>query len=281
MCNYLSLSKKLLVLQSLVEGNSIRSTERISGVHRDTIMRLLVKTGNEAQEILDARLVDIKSKFIQVDEIWSYVYKKQKNCSVNEKIKGEYGDQYIFVAIDADTKLVPYFCVGKRNRSTTYEMISQLKDRISTRFQLSTDAFPAYPDVVDEIFGSNVDFATIHKQYGNDEYSKGRYSPPKIIKLNFNLISGQPDEMKVSTSYIERQNLTMRMNMRRLTRLTNAFSKKLENLKAALSLHFFYYNFMRIHSSIRCTPAMEAGISKSIWAWEQLLGCELSSKAVA
>lgn len=270
--NTLSFDKKLLVLSSLVEGNSIRSIERMTGVNRNTIMSLLVSTGEQAQEILDREMVNLQSKRIQVDEIWCYVGKKQKQCTEEEKRNGELGDQYVFVALDADSKLIPAFRVGKRTMPTAHSFMSELQMRISTRFQLSTDSFSGYLVAVDRVFGTEIDYAQVHKQYGEEPEGEKRYSPASIIRVSINPLIGQPKWKYISTSYVERQNLTMRMQMRRFTRLTNAFSKRLENLQAALALHFFHYNFMRIHQTLRVTPAMEARITKHIWTWRELLG---------
>jgi len=270
--NKLSMEKQILILQSLCEGNSIRSIERISNVHRDTIMRLLVDAGNKAQEIMNNNFVNLKSNYIQADEIWTYVYKRKPNQSLEEKKNPVIGDQYVFVAMDEETKLIPAFYVGKRNLDSTYAFISQLKERIINRFQLSTDSFPAYYEAVAEFFGGKIDYAQINKHYANDSQNQKRYAPPKIIRINKQWINGDPEPSKICTSHIERQNLTMRMTMRRFTRLTNAFSKKLENLKAACSLYFYYYNFIRVHLSLRVTPAMESKITNHIWSWEEFLG---------
>ncbi len=279
--NTLSLSKKLLILSSLVEGNSIRSIERLSGVHRDTIMRLLLFAGTKAQEILDRELVGIKSRFIQVDEIWTFVAKKQGNLSYGERENFDIGDQYVFVAIDSETKLIPAYTVGKRSSTLAIALMRELQYRISTRFQLSTDSFKPYLDVVDDVFGIDIDYGQVHKHYTEDMKGEKRYSPPCIVTVEKKPLIGYPDFRRISTSHVERQNLTMRMQMRRFTRLTNAFSKKLENLKAALALHFFHYNFMRIHKTLRVTPAMQAGISRNIWTWEQLLGIEIQERKAA
>ncbi len=269
MANHLPFPKKEVVLSALVEGNSICSIVRMTGVNKHTILRLLCEAGEKAQEILDREMVGIKSRRIQVDEIWTFVAKKQKQLKPSDN--GEVGDQYVFVALDADTKLVPVFRVGKRNGRTAYSFITELATRIITRFQLSSDSFKAYFDVVDRIFGTEIDYGQIHKQYGEEEENEKRYSPANIIRITIKALIGEPIRKHISTSYVERQNLTMRMQMRRFTRLTNAFSKKLENLKAALALHFFHYNFMRIHQSLRVTPAMQAGVSKHIWTWGELL----------
>jgi IS1 family transposase len=268
--NTLSLEKKTLILNSLVEGNSIRSTERLIGVTKKAITKLLVEAGEQAKEILDTQLVNIKSNFVQVDEIWTYVGKKQKQ--LREGDSKEFGDQYVFVAMDAETKLVPAFRVGKRTMDTTRSFIKDLQYRIITRFQLSTDSFSPYFNVVDEIFGEDIDYGQIHKEYREETKSEKRYSPAQIIRVIINPLIGQPSIKDISTSYIERQNLTMRMSMRRFTRLTNAFSKKLRNLECAVALHFYHYNFMRIHSSLRVTPAMQANVTNRIWNWDEILG---------
>lgn len=279
--NKLSIKKQILILQSLCEGNSIRSTERISQTHRDTIMRLLVSAGERAQKIMDEKFINLKSNYIQADEIWTYCYKKKTNQTKEEKKNVEIGDQYVFVAMDSETKLVPTFYVGKRNLDSTKVFINQLKERIVNRFQFSTDSFPGYCQAVNESFGEEIDFAQTTKMYANDNQFERRYSPPKIICMRKKWINGNPEFTRISTSHVERQNLTMRMNMRRFTRLTNAFSKKLENLKAACSLHFFYYNFMRVHQTLRATPAMESNVTNHIWSWEEFLGQKLLSKKVA
>ena len=271
MCNHLSFEKKALVLSLLVEGNSIRCTERICDVHRDTIMRLMIKASRKARKVHDIYMRDLHLKTIQADEIWCYVRKKQKNLTQYERNNEQLGNQFIFVALDADSKLVPVYTVGKRDTFTTYKFIYKLSKRVNSHFQLSTDSFSAYRDVIGGLLGSRVDYAQIHKNYCEDRSGEKRYSPAQIINISIIPLHGTPTINNISTSYIERQNLTMRMQMRRFTRLTNAFSKKFENLVASTHLHFFHYNFMRIHKTLRCTPAMEACISKTIWNWNELL----------
>jgi len=263
--NTISLSKKALILSSLVEGASIRSIERISGVHRDTIMRLMLSAGQRAEEILDREMIGIQSRYIQVDEIWTYVAKKQKTLSKDERLDASLGDQYVFVALDAETKLIPLFRIGKRTGELALSFMRDLQARVSTRIQLSTDSFTPYYEAVEAVWGTEIDYAQIHKNYREERTGEKRYSPPCIVSITLRPLIGEPKRNHISTSYVERQNLTMRMQMRRFTRLTNAFSKKLENLRAALALHFFHYNFMRIHQSLRVTPAMQAGISRNIW----------------
>jgi IS1 family transposase len=276
MANHLPLDKKISILSALVEGLSIRSTERMTGVHRDTIMRVLIEAGELAQIVMNERLVRLKSKQVQVDEIWTYVQKKQKR--VTKEDPEEYGDQYVFVAMDADTKVVPLFMIGKRNGETARSFMYELADRIPDRFQLSTDGFYAYPDAVDRAFGTHIDYAQIIKQYAEVKGER-RYSPGEIIDVTKVLVAGHPKKSKVSTSHVERQNLTIRMQMRRFTRLTNAFSKKLENLNAAVALHFYHYNFMRIHQTLRVTPAMEARVTNHIWDWTELYGSGIAQAA--
>jgi IS1 family transposase len=269
--NTLPLEKKILVLNSLVEGNSIRSTVRMTGVNKKTVMRLLVETGEQAQEMLNSQLVNLTCRYVQVDEIWTYVAKKQKQCTEEEKQIGEIGDQYVFVAMDSETKLVTAFSVGKRNADMAYSFMRELKMRITSHFQLSTDAFPPYFNCVDEVFRDGIDYGQVFKQYGEDAKGEKRYSPGHIIRVEITPMIGSPRKSRISTSHIERQNLTMRMQMRRFTRLTNAYSKKLKNLECAVALHFYHYNFMRIHQSLRVTPAMEAKVTSRLWSWEDLL----------
>lgn len=267
--NTLRLEKKLAIVSALVEGNSIRSIERMTKVHRDTIMRLLCFVGDKCQELLNKKMKNINAKKIQVDEIWTFVKKKQKR--VNGGDGREVGDQYVFVALEADTKLIPSYTVGKRDFETAFSFLRDLQQRLNSRIQLTSDGFRAYKDTVDMTFGTDVDFAQLVKIYYPSEAKRERYSPGEIIEIVSKSVMGNPDPKQISTSYVERQNLTMRMQMRRFTRLTNGFSKKLKNLKATLALHFAYYNFVRVHSSLRVTPAMEAGITDHVWSLRELL----------
>lgn len=279
--NVLSIEKQITILSALVEGNSLRSISRMLNVHRGAILRLLEIAGKRAMEIHDSYMNNIKSNFIECDEIWSYVGKKQKQLTAEERYyESELGDQYTFVAIDAETKLIPVFKIGKRNAEITQSFINELQTRISTRFQLSSDSFQPYFRAVKRTFGNEIDYAQIHKVYGEEVRDEKRYSPAKISGINIIPLIGEPKLANISTSYVERQNLTMRMNMRRFTRLTNAFSKKLDNHKHAIALHFFHYNFMRIHQTLRCTPAMKANLTNTIWSWERFLGFENLKKAV-
>ncbi|MGD8306639.1 MAG: helix-turn-helix domain-containing protein [Ignavibacteria bacterium] len=270
--NHLPIEKKIQVLNALVEGNSLRSITRMLGVHKTTILRILKEAGELASEVLDREIVNLKCKFVQCDEIWCYVYKKQKNCSDLEKRIGEYGDQYTFVAMDSDSKLIISHLVGKRIRGNTHSFIRDLRYRIPQNFQLSTDQFTQYREAVPNVFGIDIDYGTVHKHYTEEFITEKRYSPAKITGVTLRVLRGYPQKNKISTSHVERQNLTMRMNMRRFTRLTNAFSKKLENLKYAVAIHFYHYNFMRIHQTLRVTPAMEARVTNRLWNWGDLLG---------
>ncbi|MCK4224546.1 MAG: IS1 family transposase [candidate division Zixibacteria bacterium] len=267
----MSKEKKTLVLSSLVEGNSVRSTERITGVHRDTILRLLQGVAKKCEKISNSTIKNVHVRYLQVDEIWTFVQKKQKRVTPEEKGAEFLGDQYVFVGIDAETKFVPSYVVGKRDGRTAYLFMQNLNKRVANRFQLTTDAFKAYLDAVDFTFGINIDYAQLKKLYNGNGAGREGYSPSDINGTVPMPITGKPKLECISTSFVERQNLTMRMQMRRFTRLTNAFSKKLKNLKCALALHFFHYNFMRIHQTLRITPAMASGITDHIWSWDDLL----------
>lgn len=277
--NTLSLQTKALILSHLVEGLSVRSIERLTGVHRDTIIRLMISAGEIASEILDSQMVNLEVNRLQIDEIWTFVGKKQRLVSSYDP--KEFGDQYVFVALDPDTKLIPMFRVGKRTGELAKSFMMDLRSRIVTQFQLTTDAFSAYRDAVDYAFGTEIDYAQIHKSYSSEDIPKGehRYSPGCIVGVNIIPVTGNPVRRYISTSLVERQNLTIRMQMRRFTRLTNAFSKKLESLRAALAIHFFYYNFVRVHQTLRVTPAMQAKLTSHIWTWEELLTSRQQSQA--
>jgi IS1 family transposase len=268
--NKLGLDKQTAIISALVEGNSIRSVERMSGVHRDTVMRLGVRVGNACEKIMDEKMHNLACKHIQVDEIWAYVGKKQRWVK-EEDDPSKVGDFYTWVAIDSDTKLIPSFKVGKRDAETAHAFIDDLYGRLANRVQLSSDGLSHYVTAVSESFGIDVDYGTIVKFYEAEPIGPGRYSPPKVVKVEKSYVIGNPSFDTISTSYVERQNLTMRMNMRRFTRLTNGFSKKVENLKAAVSLHFAHYNFVRVHKTLRCTPAMEAGVVNDLWTIRDLV----------
>jgi IS1 family transposase len=268
--NRLSLDRQAQAISCLVEGNSIRSTERMTDIHRDTIMRLLIRVGDACANLMDETMRDLTCERIQVDEIWAYVGKKQRHVKVTDD-RSRVGDMWTYVALDADTKLVPSFLVGKRDAANTRAFISDLSERLVNRVQLSSDALNQYVVAVEEAFGTDIDYGQVVKFYEAEPIGPGRYSPPQVKNAERTRIQGRPREADISTSHVERQNLTMRMNMRRFTRLTNAFSKKVENLRAAVALHFAHYNFVRTHSSLRITPAMAAGVTNRLWTLEEVV----------
>lgn len=268
--NRLSLERRTQIIAALVEGNSIRSIERMTGAHRDTIMRLLIEVGAGCTKLHDELMRDLNCARIQVDEIWSYVAKKQKQVTPEDDTS-QVGDQWTFVAIDADTKLVPAYRIGKRDLPTATSFLNDLSDRLANRVQLSSDALAAYVDATEQAFGSEVDYGQVVKFYDAEPIGPGRYSPPEVVRAEKKIVTGGPDRAHISTSFVERQNLTMRMSMRRFTRLTNAFSKKLENLQAAVDLHFAHYNFVRVHKTLRVTPAMAADVENRLWSMEEFV----------
>ncbi len=243
---------------------------RITGVHRTTVMKLLCDLGRACSEYQDKIFRNLQCKRLQCDEIWSFVYAKEKNCRAEHKAKGA-GDAWTWVAIDPDTKLVPCWYIGRRHASDAYHFMSDLKGRLANRVQLTADGHVAYLRGVTESFGDDVDYAQLQKIYGSPKDAEKRYSPAVCMGARKAIISGNPDYRHVSTSYVERQNLTMRMSMRRFTRLTNAFSKKLENLEHAVALHYMHYNFCRIHQTLRVTPAMEVGITDHVWSLDEVI----------
>lgn len=268
--NRLTLEKQTAVIRALVEGSSIRSTERMTGVHRDTIMRLGIEVGTACGDTLDKMMRKLTCRRIEVDEVWCYVGKKQRHVQATDNI-GQVGDFYTWVAIDADTKLVPSFRVGKRDNVNANAFIADLASRLENRIQLNSDGLKAYVDAVEASFGADVDYAQIVKTYEAEPIGPGRYSPPKVASVDKISINGKPNLDLASTSYVERGNLTMRMSMRRFTRLTNAFSKKLENLEASVKLHFAYYNLVRYHKTLRMPPALYAGVINHCWNIEDLV----------
>jgi IS1 family transposase len=270
MSNVLPRAKQIAVISAIVEGVSIRSIERMTGVHRDTVMRLMVKVGQACEKLLDRVMVDLPCTEIEVDEIWGYVEKKQKNVTIEDNMT-EVGDMWTFVALDPETKLIPCFRTGKRTAHNTRLFCEDLARRLANRTQITSDAFLAYADAIDRAFDCQVDYAQVVKSYEQEDAGSGRYSPPRVSEVEKTAIIGAPDLEFASTSHVERSNLSIRMSNRRMTRLTNAFSKKLENHKAAMALHFANYNLCRVHRSLRVTPAMAAGITDHVWTVEELL----------
>ncbi|MGA2960440.1 MAG: hypothetical protein ABSD96_02120 [Candidatus Korobacteraceae bacterium] len=269
MANVLNTDKQIAVIGALTEGSSIRSIERITGVHRDTIMRLGVKVGQGCTALMDAKMRNLSCRRLEMDEIWGFVGKKER--SVREGDSGV-GSVWTFCAIDADTKLVPAFKVGDRSIATANAFVQDVAGRMAYRVQISTDGLGAYVAAMENAFGGNVDYAQIIKTYGHEEANNNRrYSAPQFVSSEKRIVVGNPDERLISTSYIERLNATTRLHMRRLTRLTLAFSKKRENFEAAVGLHFAYYNFVKRHNTLRCTPAMAAGVTGSMWSVGELI----------
>lgn len=268
--NRLPIAKRAQMIQMLVEGASLRSISRIADVSINTVTKLLLDVASAAYAYHDAAVRDVRSKRIQCDEIWCFVGAKQKNATPAQKADG-WGDTWTWTAIDADTKLCLSYLVGGRDGWWAAEFMQDVASRVHGRVQITTDGHKAYLEAVEGAFGMDVDFATLHKIYGapSDEETR-RYSPAKCIGCDMKTVIGKPDPDHVSTSYVERQNLTMRMSMRRFTRLTNAFSKKIENHAAAVALHFIHYNFARIHKTLRITPAMAAGLSNHVWSYEEI-----------
>jgi IS1 family transposase len=282
--NTLSIAKRAQVIASLVEGNSVRATVRMTGAAKDTVLKLLAKVGQACAEYQDKAFRNLTCKRIQCDEIWAFCYAKDKNVPAEKQGQFGVGSVWTWVALDADTKLIPSWSVGTRGAGTAFEFIQDLAGRLANRIQLTTDGHRVYLNAIEDAFGSEIDYAMLVKLYGNDAESETRYSPAECIGCNTVVIAGRPNPKHISTSYVERQNLTMRMQMRRFTRLTNAFSKKVENHCHAVALHFMYYNFCRIHQTLRVTPAMEAGVADHVWTFEEvvaLLDRRISEKEAA
>lgn len=269
--NRLPREKRAQILGMLVEGNSLRATSRLADVSINTVTKLLVEAGQACAEYQDRTFRNLTCKRIQCDEIWSFCYAKGKNVPTEKKEQPGFGDVWTWVAIDPDTKLVPSFMVGGRGAHVAKAFMADLAGRLKNRVQLTTDGYRVYLSAVEEAFGSNVDYAMLVKLYGDDSESEKRYSPAECIGCQTVGITGRPKPEYISTSHVERQNLTMRMKMRRFTRLTNAFSKKIENHILAIALHYMHYNFCRIHKTLRVTPAMAAGVSDHVWDIEEIV----------
>ncbi|MFO1488334.1 MAG: IS1 family transposase [Verrucomicrobiota bacterium] len=270
MANELKSEQKAQVVSLLCEGSSIRSIERITGIHRDTVMRHGGRVGTACAKIQDEKMRGLNCAQIEVDEIWGFIGAKKKNALK----AGAYGDVWTFIALDADTKLIPSFIVGKRDAYHAKAFIADLAERMAKRVQVSSDSLAAYADAMERGFGTEVDYGQISKTYSLTNLNKdaaSRYSPCEVVKTEKTIVSGMPDVDRISTSHVEKQNHTLRMHCRRLTRLTNAFSKKFENFQAAVSLNFAYYNFVKTHGAIRMTPAQAAGVETSAWTVTELV----------
>ena len=269
--NRMPIAKRAQILGFLVEGMSLRAASRLADCSINTVTKLLVDVGAACAEYQDGALRNLTCKRIQCDEIWSFVGSKQKNVPADRAGEFGVGDVWTWTAIDADTKLVASWMVGERNAEAAGAFIDDLAGRLANRVQLTSDGLRLYVRAVEEAFGGDVDYAMLVKQYGEGPQSPERkYSPVEFVSAEKKRITGNPDKAHVSTSYVERQNLTMRMSMRRFTRLTNGFSKKVENHAHAVALHFMYYNFGRIHKTLRVTPAMQAGVSDHVWSLEEI-----------
>lgn len=270
--NKLPIEKRRLILNMLCEGSSMRSISRIADVSINTVSKLLVDAGEAAILMHDELVRDVHASRVQCDEIWSFCYAKSKNVKTAKAAPEEAGDVWTWTAIDSDTKLIVTYLVGGRDAECALEFIDNLRMRLANRVQLTTDGHNAYLGAVEEAFGDDVDYAQLVKLYGEAPAGpERRYSPMECVGARKRRVKGRPDEAHVSTSHVERQNLTMRMSMRRFTRLTNAFSKKWENHVHAIALYFFHYNFCRIHKSLRVTPAMEANLTDRVWSFDDLI----------
>lgn len=267
--NVLPIEKRTQIINLLVEGNSMRATSRIADCSINTVTKLLIDVGAACSEYQDKAMRNLTCKRIQCDEIWAFCYCKEKNVAPEQEGILGFGDVWTWTAIDADTKLVPSFMVGKRDEEYATAFVDDLASRLTNRVQLTTDGHKVYIDAVEGAFGRDIDYSMLVKHYGNpagEMQGQKRYSPSSFVSATKRHVAGNPDIKHVSTSFVERQNLTMRMSMRRFTRLTNGFSKKVENLEHMVALHFMHYNFVRIHKSLHTTPAMAAGVSDKLWS---------------
>ncbi len=263
--NKLSSAQRTQIISLLCEGSSLRAISRVTGISFNTVSKLLVDAGKACEAFHDETVRDVSAKRIQCDEIWAFTYAKQKNVATAKAAPDGAGDTWTWTAIDADTKLIVSYLIGGRDADYANEFMQDVAARLANRVQLTTDGLKAYLDAVEDVFGADIDYAMLVKLYGNTPGPAGRYSPAECTGAVRTRIEGKPADKHVSTSYVERQNLTMRMHMRRFTRLTNGFSKSVENHAHAVALHFMYYNFVRIHKTLRCTPAMAAGITSRLW----------------
>jgi IS1 family transposase len=251
----------------------------MTGVAKNTIVKLLAEIGAACEQYQARVLRNLPCKRVQCDEVWSFCYSKQKNVPIEKRGQFGYGDVWTWTALCADTKLICSWKIGTRGATTAYALMHDLAARLANRIQLTTDGHRVYADAVESAFGSDIDYAMLVKLYGNDNESESRYSPGEFVSCRAIPMSGEPKARHISTSFVERQNLTMRMQMRSFTRLTNAFSKKVDNLGHAVALHFMHYNFCRVHQTLRVTPAMEAGITDHVWTLEELVALMLGCRA--
>jgi IS1 family transposase len=270
--NRLDATRRAQVLRCLVEGNSINSTVRMTGVAKNTVLKLLVEIGSACSAFLDETMRNLKCERLQADEAWSFCYAKQRNVTPEMSEERVAGDVWVWVAIDADTKLIPCWLLGKRDSGCATEFIQDLAGRLANRVQLTTDGLKVYINAVYDAFGEDVDYSILHKVYGAVPTGEARYSPAKCIGCEKRPVIGNPNPDHISTSYIERQNLTMKMSMRRFTRLTNGFSKKIENHSASVALYMMYYNYGRKHTTLGTSPAVKAGLADHIWSVEEIIG---------
>ena len=268
--NKLPTSDRSKNLHMLCEGMSIRAITRLTGASKNTVAKLLIDAGKSCAAYHDANVRNVKAERVQVDEIWSFTYAKQKNVATAKDAPEGAGDTWTWTAIDADSKLIVSYLVGGRDAEYAVAFIQDLADRVAGRFQLTSDGLNAYIGAVEDAFGIDIDYAQLVKIYGPTITAPGRYSPAECTGTRIRRVAGDPDGAHVSTSYVERSNLTMRMHMRRFTRLTNAFSKKVENHAHAVALHMMFYNFVRIHKKLRVTPAMAAGVTDRLWEIEDI-----------
>jgi IS1 family transposase len=274
--NCLDTKTRAQVIRCLIEGCSIRATVRMTGVAKNTVTKLLVDMGEACAAYHDEHVRGLQCKRVQCDEIWSFVGAKMKNTS-EEKMEAGWGDVWTWTALDADSKLMVSYMVGQRGPRWANSFMRDVASRINSRIQITTDGHRAYAEAIEGAFGCDVDYAMLIKLYGSDSFDT-KYSPGECIGIQTAVLAGNPDPKHISTSYVERQNLTMRMQMRRFTRLTNGFSKKIENHQAAIALHYMHYNFCRVHQTLRVTPAMEAGLADHVWTVEDL--CALLPKPI-
>jgi transposase-like protein/IS1 family transposase len=266
----ISLDKSAQIIRLMLEGMSIRAISRITGTDQNTIMSLLLTAGTQCRRIFDRKILGVKSRYVELDELWCFVHTKEKQLHADDP--SEWGDAYTWIGLDAETKLIISYLVAKRDGPSALEFVTDLSKRVTGRLQVTSDGFRPYVGAMEECFGADVDFAQLIKIYGKpDNAGPDWYGPPKVIETVPTPVSGNPDLAHICTSYVERANLSVRMHLRRFTRLTNGFSKKLSHLKAAVDLYMTWYNLCRVHQTLRVTPAMQAGLTDHIWTVEELL----------